>query len=111
MPARLATMRLIFGPIFERIGRAGRRVQPRQVLRLVTIDAFDREDTMPVSATMQAEGGVRATILALQRRVARRVAIDAPRMHEDLIRFQKSRPRPSVVARRRRAAERAGGDG
>src|SRR5262245_45989464 len=99
MPAWLAPMRLIFGPVFERIGRAGRHVRPRQVLRLVTIDAFDREDAMPVSAAPQAEGGVRATILTLQRRVARGVAIDAARMHEDFVRFQKSRPRPGVVSR------------
>src|SRR5215510_12070120 len=111
MPAWLAPMRRIFGAIFERIGRAGRHVQPRQVLRLVTIDAFDREDAMAVSAAPQAEEGVRVTILASQRRVARRVTIDAARMHEDLVRFQKSRPRPGVVARRRRAAERTASDG
>src|SRR5262245_14387929 len=104
-------MLLIFSPIFEWIGRAGRHVQPRQVLRLVTIDAFDREDASPVGAAPQAEGGVRATILALQWRVASRVTIDAARMHEDLICFQKGRPGPGVVARRRRAAERTGGDG
>ena len=68
-------------PIFERIGRAGRHVQPLQVLRLVTIDAFDREDAMAISAAPQAEEGMRAAILALQRRIARRVTIDAARMH------------------------------
>jgi hypothetical protein len=104
-------MRLIFCPILEWIGRAGRHVRSRLVLRLVTIDAFDREDALPVSATPQSEEGVRAPILAPQRRVARRVTIDAARMHEDLVRFQKSRPRPGVVARRRRAAERNAGDG
>src|SRR5262245_38814093 len=110
MPARLAPMRLIFCPIFERKDRAERHVQPRQVLRLVTIDAFDREDAMPVSAAPQAEGGVRAAILALQRRVARRMTIDAARMHKDLVRFHKGLSRPRVVAQWRRAAERAAGD-
>ena len=111
MPARLAPMRRIFGAIFERIGRAGRHVRPRQVLRLVTIDAFDREDAMSVGAAPQAEEGVRMTILAPQRRVARRVTIDAAWMHEDLVRFQKGLPRARVVARRRRVVERTAGDG
>jgi hypothetical protein len=48
-------MRLIFSPIFEWIGRAGRHVRSRLVLRLVTIAAFDREDAMPVSAPPQTE--------------------------------------------------------
>src|SRR5262245_27474755 len=111
MPAWLAPMRRIFYTILERIGRAGRHVRSRQVLRLVTIDAFDCEDAMPVDAATKSEEGVRVTILAPQRRVARRVTIDAARMHEDLVRFQKGRPRPGVVARRRRAAERTAGDG
>jgi len=67
----------------------------------VTIDAFDCEDALPVGAAPQAEEGVRATILAPQRRLARRVTIDAARMHENLVRFQKGRPRHGVVARRR----------
>src|SRR5262245_12829368 len=111
MPAWLAPMRRIFYPILEWIGGAGRHVQSRLVLRLVTIDAFDSEDAMPVDAAPQAEEGVRVTILAPQRRVARRVTIDAARMHEDFVRFQKGRPRPRVVARRSRAAERTPGDG
>src|SRR5215468_3258644 len=111
MPARLAPMRRIFGAIFERIGRAGRHVRSRLVLRLVTIAAFDREDAMPVGAAPQAEEGVRMTILAPQRRIARRVTIDAARMYEDLVRFQKRRPRPGVVARRRSSSERTAGDG
>src|SRR5215813_1010862 len=98
MPAGLAPMRLIFSPVFGWIGRAGRHVQSRLILRLVTIAAFDREDAMPVGAAPQAKEGVRVTILAPQRRVARRVTIDAARMHEDLVRFQKGRLRPGVVA-------------
>src|SRR5262245_4052968 len=111
MPAWLALMRLIFSPILEWKGRAGRHVRSRLVLRLVTIAAFDREDAIPVSSAPQAEEGVRVTILASQRRVARRMTIDAARMHEDLVRFQKRRLRPGVVAGRRRAAERTTGDG
>src|SRR5262245_7301606 len=98
MPTWLAPMRLIFSPIFEWIGRAGWHMQSRLVLRLVTIAAFDREDALPVSAAPQAEGVVRVTILASQRRITRRVTVDAARMHEDLVRFQKGRPRPGVVA-------------
>src|SRR5262249_1263827 len=98
MPARLAPMRLIFNAIFEWIGRAGGHVQSCQVLRLVTISAFDGKDAMPVGAAPQAERAVRATILAPQRPITRRMTIDAARMHEDLVGLQKSRPRPSVVA-------------
>jgi hypothetical protein len=74
-------MRLIFSPIFEWIGRAGRHVQSRLVLGLMTIAAFHGEDALPVSAAPQAEEGVRATIVTLQRRISRWVTIDAPRMH------------------------------
>src|SRR5262245_20287026 len=98
MPARLAPMHLIFSPIFEWIGRAGRHVQSRLVLGLVTIAAFDGEDALPVSDTPQAEEGVRATIVTLQRRISRRVAIEAPCMHQDLVRFQKGRPSARVIA-------------
>jgi len=51
------------------------------------IYAFDREDAMPISVAPQAEEGVWAAILALQRRVASRVTIDTARMHQDLVRF------------------------
>jgi hypothetical protein len=91
-------MGLIFGPIFEWIGRAGRHVKSWLVLRLVTIAAFDREDALPVGAAPQAEEVVRATIFAPQRRVTRRVTIDAPWMHEDLVRFQKSCARTCIIA-------------
>src|SRR5215470_17199474 len=111
MPAWLAPMRLIFCPVFEWIGRAGRHVRSRLILRLVTIGAFDRKDALPVSAAPQAEEGVRVTVLAPQRRITRRVTIDAARMHENLVRFQKGCPRAIVVARWLRAAERTAGDG
>jgi len=87
MPAWLVSMRRIFSSILEWIRRAWRHVQARLVLYLVTIGAFDREDAMSVSAPPQTEGGVRATILAQQRRISRRVAIDTSRMHEYLVGF------------------------
>jgi hypothetical protein len=102
MPAWLAPMRLVFSPIFEWIWRAGRHVQSRLILRLMTIATLDREDALPVGAAPQAKEGVRATVIAPQRRVTRRVTIDAPRMHKDLERFQKSCPRARIVTRLRR---------
>ena len=87
MPAWLVEMRRILSSIFEWIGRAGRHVQSGLVLRLVTIAAFHREDTVTVRPTPKAERGVRATILALEWGISRRVTIDAPRMHEYLIHF------------------------
>jgi hypothetical protein len=98
MPAWLASMRLIFNPIFKWIGSAWRRVQSRLVLRLVTIAAFDREDTLPVGAAPQAEERVGTTIITPQGRITRRVAIDAARMHEDRVRFQKSGQRARIIA-------------
>src|SRR5262245_53361130 len=89
MPAWLSPMRLIFGPIYERIGRAWRHVQSRLILRLMTIATFDREDALPGSPAPQAEGGVWTTILSLQRSIPGRVTIDAPRVTEHLVRFHK----------------------
>jgi len=89
MPAWLSLMRLIFSPIYERIRRPWRHVQSRLILRLMTIAAFNREDTMSVGPASQAQGGVWATILALQRSIPRRVTIDTPRMTEYLERFHK----------------------
>src|SRR5262245_55333146 len=110
MPAWLVPMRQVCSSIFEWIGSARRHVQARLVLCLVTIGAFDREDAMSVRAPPQTEGGVRATFLAQQRRISRRVAIDTSRMHEYLVGFQKCFSRLSIVARGIRAAERAAGD-
>src|SRR5262245_60141571 len=98
MPARFAAMCRIFNSIFEWIRRSGRHVHPRLVLCLVTIAAFDREDAMPVSATPQADGFVGATVLTLQRRIACRVTIDAPRVTEHLECFHKSCPRFRIIA-------------
>ena len=97
MPAWLSPMRLIFNSIFEGVGRSGWHVQARLVLRLVTIAAFDCEDALPVGATSQAEEGVRATIIALQRCITCWVTIDAAWMHEDSVRFQKNGARLGVI--------------
>jgi len=97
MPSWLAAMQ-IFSPVLEWIGGARRHVQARLVLRLVTIAALDRVDALAVSASPQAEGKMCATILALQRRVACRVTIDAPGVAEDLERFQKSCPGRGVIS-------------
>jgi hypothetical protein len=94
-------MRLILSPILEWIRRARRHVQTLLVLYLVTISALDRKDALPVSATTQAERGVWATVLALQRRIACWVTIDAPRMAEDFERLQKSRSRGCIITRLR----------
>jgi hypothetical protein len=91
-------MQQIFTPILEWIGCARRHVQARLVLRLVTIGALDRIDALAVSASPQAEGTVRAAILALQWSVACRVTIDATRMAEHLERFQKSCPGGGVIS-------------
>ena len=83
-------MELIFNTIFEWIRCTGRHVRSRLVLRLVAIGAFECEDALPVSATPQTERGVRLTILTAQGSVTRRVAIDAARMHEDLVGLSES---------------------
>src|SRR5262245_10945626 len=98
-------MCLIFCPIFVWIRSAGRHVRSRLVLGMVTVSAFDREDAMPIRSTPQAEGGMRTTIFALQRRISRRVTVDASWMHEYLVSFQKCRTRPGIIARRSRASE------
>jgi hypothetical protein len=91
-------MRLIFSPIYERIGRAGRHMQSRLVLRLVTVAAFDRENAKSVSTAPQAERSVWATVLALKWSIPSRMTIDAPRVTEHLERFQKSCPRIRIIA-------------
>jgi hypothetical protein len=91
-------MRRVLSPIFEWIRRAGWHVQSRLVLRLVTIAAFDREDAVPVSAAPQADGFVGPTVLTLQRRIACRLTIDAPRVTEHFERFDECRPRIRIIA-------------
>jgi hypothetical protein len=92
-------MDLIFNTIFEWIRCTGRHVQSRLVLLLVAIGAFEREDAFPVSAAPQTEGGMRLTLLTPQRRITRRMTIDAARMIEDFVRFKKRHPRSIVIAR------------
>src|SRR5262245_35411506 len=98
MPSWLAAMQQTFTSILEWIGSARRHVQARLILRLVTVAALDRVNALPVSATPQAEGKMRATILALQRRVARGVTIDAPRVAEDFESIQESCPGRGVIS-------------
>jgi hypothetical protein len=90
----------IFSSIFEWIRRTGWHVQPRLVLCLVTIDAFERKDPLPVGAATQPKEAVLVTILTLQRRVTSRVTVHAARMHENFVRLQKGRPSAGIVTNR-----------
>ena len=99
-------MRWIIHAILEWIGRAGRHVKTRLVLRLVTIAAFKGEDALAVNSASQTDGGVGATILAPQRRVTSRMTIDAARMHEDLVRFSESCACAGIVSFLRRTSGR-----
>ena len=88
MPAWLIPMRCIFNSIFKWVRCPGRHVQTRLVPRLMTIAAFDCEDALPVGAASQTEESMRLTVIASERRVARWVTIDTPRMHKHLVRFE-----------------------
>jgi hypothetical protein len=98
MPARLCPAGRIFRYILERIACARGHVRSLLVLSLVTIDALDCKDALPIHATTQTKESVRATILTLQRRIPDGVTIDATRMHENLVRMHKGFTGAGIVA-------------
>jgi len=51
----------------------------------VTIDALKGEDALSIRPATQTKAGVRLTIFPTQRRVSGGMAIDAARMHKDLV--------------------------
>src|SRR5262249_39655580 len=57
----------------------------------MTIGAFKREDALSVRPAAQAKAGVWLTVFASQRRVARRMTIQATWMHEHRVRRVESR--------------------